>query len=191
MEDIENALPDIPQLMSQANVEVPANAYMDEEQRQRIFAARGAGRTIRQIAKDEGINYNKVYYVLKRRSAVAGLVKQGIHKEKIPKELTTSQVIKMAMDRLGGVHFLEEWARKHPTEFITKVWVRLLPLKVNQDTNVKVTGDVFQRIEQLTVEYRTEMARGAAGNCIGQRLDSEAPPAAEHQAVDVSDGNAG
>lgn len=37
--------------------------------------------------------------------------------------------------RLGGLEHLTEWAREHPTEFYTKVWIKLLPIQIKADVN--------------------------------------------------------
>lgn len=59
------------------------------------------------------------------------------------------KAIAMAFEGVGGVAKLTAWAKKNPEAFYTKVWIKLLPLKV------AVEGDV-------NVEHRAKLREIAA-----------------------------
>src|SRR5215468_5800906 len=74
------------------------------------------------------------------------------------------EAVTKTFHQLGGVRFLVECARKHPTEFI-KVWMKLLPLTIKADLKARAAEpkfDVFKRIEELNAEFRAEAARKQA-----------------------------
>lgn len=61
-------------------------------------------------------------------------------KKGTPNKVTVEvkQAIALAFEGIGGVAKLTAWAKKNPALFYTKVWIKLLPMKVTVDGNIDV-----------------------------------------------------
>jgi hypothetical protein len=64
-----------------------------------------------------------------------GTPKTGGRKKGSPNKSTRSvkEAIELAFLGIGGVDQLIKWAKKHPSEFFSRVWVRILPQQIQLD----------------------------------------------------------
>ncbi len=149
------------------------------ERREKVRELKAKGMTIRRIAEELETSYTII-----RRDLHEGRQK-ALERHKEYAELMQPEVIEEAMGRLGGIDFLIDWAKKNPGEFITKVWLRLLPKKITQTIRKKVETSVFERIERLTAEFSAE--GHPPGHRAGESLDTRTPIKAIEEASPPAD----
>lgn len=79
--------------------------------------------------------------------------------------------------RMGGIQALTDWAKKHPTDFYTKVFVKLVPLQIAGKLTVEdkrkpqemTTDEILERLSEIAAERR-ERGGIAAGTVPPQKL---------------------
>ncbi len=60
----------------------------------------------------------------------------------LEKKLRAKKAIDLVFKWIGGVEQMAEWAKENPTDFYTKMYVKLLPMQVKADMNVSVRKSI-------------------------------------------------
>ena len=68
---------------------------------------------------------------VKGQAKVGGRVKGSVNKE----SKMVRDAIESVYEGLGGNAFLMEFAKSNPEAFLTRIWVKMLPMQVNVDVN--------------------------------------------------------
>lgn len=170
------------------------------ERRPKVVELRKQGLTLKQISAQCGVCERVILRDLQYMGVIEAQRKKqaayGASNADLVYAMSVPDQIQAAMEELGGIRFLIRWGRKNPGEFITRVWLRLLPKRIALKMTEKVEVDVFARIEQLTAEYRAlrpglrrggEVKSPDPGHRIGESVDSPAPPPPLGEASAVPD----
>ena len=79
----------------------------------------------------------------------------------VPNKMTAAcrEALQLAFEGIGGLPALIAWAKKNPTEFYSKIWIKLLPLAVKPDQETPVIYETMEEVEAAIAERALPMKR--------------------------------